>query len=200
MHASHGPCRAWSANSAANVSRALKMKLTAPSGWPQAPRRRTSEARRAMRCVALRLGGAGGDLLDVSRRGRPGRARTVRTGRSSARRASARCGRSLRRGRRPRRAAARRRLRARPRVARDVHRTGPRRAAARRRPRSRRSRRCSAAAQRARWCRRRRRSARRATRRARSRTRRDWATGPDSVTSAEPGWLGVPSWRNHCAP
>ena len=27
-----------------------------------------------------------------------------------------------------------------------------------------------------------------------------WAIGPDSVTSAEPGWLGVPSWRNQPAP
>ena len=23
-----------------------------------------------------------------------------------------------------------------------------------------------------------------------------WATAPDSVTSADPGWVGVPSWRN----
>ena len=39
------------------------MKLTAPSGWPQAPRRCTSDASRLDPLAGLWLCGAGGDLL-----------------------------------------------------------------------------------------------------------------------------------------
>ena len=47
--ASQGPWRAWSANSTWNVSSALRSTLTAPSGCPHAPRRRS--ARRAAACA-----------------------------------------------------------------------------------------------------------------------------------------------------
>ena len=157
--------RAWKASSA------LRIRLTAPSGWPQAPRRATSEARRSTRSVGPRP-----------------RARLRRSPRASSASASRPCthgphwrgalpGQPARHARGfgdragvARRAAARRPRRARRRAGRGVRWRGPRRAGARRRSRRRRSR-PPARRARARWSRPPPRSATAARRRARSHRR-----------------------------